>query len=56
MDGSIHYGHYRKEYFRSPISRTTGRNRLLAALPAEVYECLAPDLEGVRLELRWGSS
>jgi CRP-like cAMP-binding protein len=36
---------------RSPFARTTGQNRLLAALPAEVYQRLERDLERVRMEL-----
>ena len=57
MDGGTIHG---KECFhgdgdatrpRSQIPRNTGRNRLLAALPAEVYERLAPHLERTFLEL-----
>jgi CRP-like cAMP-binding protein len=50
LDGSIHYGHDGKECFHGRIPHSP-ENRLLAALPAEVYERLAPDLERVSLEL-----
>lgn len=33
----------------TPVLRTPKQNRLLAALPAEIYECLAPHLELVAL-------
>jgi CRP-like cAMP-binding protein len=51
MDASVHYGSSRNEKFHGPLPHTLGQNRLLAALPEEVFERLAPDLEPVRLEL-----
>lgn len=36
-----------------PLPRPLGQNRLLAALPEEVYGRLAPDLERVRMPLGW---
>jgi len=51
MDAFVHYGSCRNEKFRGPLPPALGQNRLLAALPEEVYERLAPDLERVRLQL-----
>ena len=39
--------------FRGPLPHALGQNRLLAALPEEVYGRLAPDLERVRMPLGW---
>lgn len=36
-----------------PLPQPLGQNRLLAALPEEVYGRLAPDLERVRMPLGW---
>jgi len=51
MDTSVHYGSSKNEKFHGPLPHTLGQNRLLAALPEEIYERLVPDLEPVRLEL-----
>jgi CRP-like cAMP-binding protein len=48
MGSSVPYG---KECFHGMIPHALGQNRLLAALPAEVYERLTPHLQSVRLEL-----
>ena len=39
--------------FHGPLPRPLGQNRLLAALPDEVYGRLAPELERVRMPLGW---
>ena len=55
MDGSMrsHHGHHGKECVHNPIPYNPGQNRLLAALPEEVFERLEPHLERVRMELGW---
>lgn len=40
-------------YRSAPLPQSLGQNRLLAALPEEVYGRLAPDLERVRMPLGW---
>jgi len=39
--------------FHAPLPHSHGQNRLLAALPEEVYGRLAPDLERVRMPFGW---
>ena len=48
MDGCIPFG---KKCFGRRVPPTPAQNRLLAALPAEVYERLTPHLQPVRLAL-----
>jgi CRP-like cAMP-binding protein len=53
MGASVQLRATKDEEFHDPPPHSHGQNRLLAALPEEVYARLAPDLERVRMPLGW---